>query len=59
MHKAWVNFAKVGNPSIEGQEAWLKFDPNNEKVIEFNAMGAVVKVDPLAIRLEQITSLAE
>ncbi|KXI26742.1 carboxylesterase/lipase family protein [Paraglaciecola hydrolytica] len=57
MHDAWVNFAKLGNPSIEGQEAW--FNSNNEQVIEFNAEGAVVKSDPLTKRLDQITPLAQ
>lgn len=59
MHAAWVNFAKVGNPSIEGKDPWLKFNSNDEKLIEFNAEGAVVKVDPLAKRLDQITQLAQ
>ncbi|WOI36356.1 carboxylesterase family protein [Alteromonas sp. CI.11.F.A3] len=58
MHEAWVNFAKAGNPSLE-KTRFPQFKPNDEKLIEFNSHGVVIKNDPLAGRLDQISRLAQ
>ncbi|MDP5029219.1 carboxylesterase/lipase family protein [Paraglaciecola sp.] len=59
MHNAWVNFAKVGDPSLANAAPWPAYTQGTENVIEFNVTGAVLKHDSLEKRLDQTTALVK
>ncbi|MCQ2380495.1 MAG: carboxylesterase family protein, partial [Victivallaceae bacterium] len=51
LQRMWVNFAKTGNPSVEGIE-WPAFDDMTRKVMVLGEDGAHVEENPEAERTE-------
>lgn len=45
MHKAWINFARNGNPNTEGMPNWPKYGMEKRSTIIFNAE-STVEEDP-------------
>ncbi len=48
----WVSFAKTGDPNGGERTAWPRYDPGNDRVMNFTNAGVVVGPDPLKARLD-------
>jgi para-nitrobenzyl esterase len=53
MQSRWVAFARAGNPD----HGWPRFDPEEDRILEFTSDGPVVCPDPRARRLDFIDRL--
>jgi para-nitrobenzyl esterase len=51
-HAYWVNFAKAGVPSANGQPAWPAYDPKADVIMDFTLSGSVAGPDSWRARLD-------
>jgi len=57
MMMSWVNFAKNGNPSVDGFPQFLPINQNPQQLLHFAMDGIRFENDPFEKRLNFISSL--